>query len=684
MRNLVPMLFLLLALLSCAGQESFPPPLTVATFPAPATALPSPDPFQGEGDTTPEAASPTVVATPAAASTATATVAATPMLSLDEWRATVSRELAENAPPLRDDVELAVAYRGVERSAATPPAQISPQVGAIETFNISNVDNNTVHEITAELRSIGENAYFWFDLEPTSAQPSREELADVAAAFDTIYETLDAYFGVSQPAGGRVHIVHASASTLCNDADNCRLAGYFSGRDMLPKSINPSSNERPMFVMNSRQYGGERYLDVLAHELRHMLGAEYDMGDEDWFIEGAATLAQELVGFTDTPQFRGSLFLTNPDQQLNSWTDEDTSPYYGQGYLVNRFVLERLGPALYREYSISPEPGLAAVDAVAARAGREETGLSLWLDWLAAMALIDSEQVDARYRWRGPDLAPVAVEGVEDLPASFSTTVSQYAADYYALPSGSPIQINFDGAPLVSLLGTDAPSGEWFWYAQRANESNPRLTRAVDLRDVDDATLTYRVYADIEQGYDFAYVSVSVDGGERWTPLVAPKMQGAAPDDDPSDSALAERFYTGRIRAWADESVDLSEFAGQEILLRFEYVTDLIQTYGGFVLDDIAISEVGFFDDAESLASGWVAEGFTRATTTLPQNWHLQLVTFDEDGQPKVEPLPVGADSRLQFVYQGEPRARRPILIVAATAPETLQPAAYRLSVDLQ
>ena len=199
--------------------------------------------------------------------------------------------------------------------------------------------------------------------------------------------------------------------------------------------------------------------------------------------------------------------------------------------------------------------------------------------------------------------------------------------------------MDFAGAPTVSLLGAAAPSGEHVWVAQRANDSNPRLTRAVDLRNVDAATLTYRVFTDIERGYDFAYVAVSTDGGQVWQPLVAEHMQGLDPADDPSDSALADRFYSGRTRAWVDESIDLTPFAGQEILLRFEYVTDLILSYAGLALDDIAIEAIGFRDDAETLDGGWAAEGFARATAALPQQWHLQLVTFDDDEQPTVERL---------------------------------------------
>jgi bacillopeptidase F (M6 metalloprotease family) len=236
--------------------------------------------------------------------------------------------------------------------------------------------------------------------------------------------------------------------------------------------------------------------------------------------------------------------------------------------------------------------------------------------------------------------------------------------------------------PAASLLGVDAPSGEQFWYAQRANYSNPRLTRAVDLRAVPSATLQYNVYSDIEHGYDFAYVAASTDGGQTWQALEADGMQGLDPADNPSGSALTDRFYTGQQQARIAESIDLTPFAGQEILLRFEYVTDPILTFGGLALDDIAIPEIGFFDDAEADVGGWMAEGFARATDTLPHAWRLQLITFGGN-QPIVEALPVGEDGRLATTYQALAGTRRPILIVASAVPETLQPSAYTLTVGL-
>jgi hypothetical protein len=672
------LLLICLSVAACRGQLVNRPPAAT-----PAVVILSPT------DAPTATAAPTAVATatadpttpPDATSAPTITPAPTATVNADDARAAAARQLAEEQPPPADAVRLAVAFRGLDPAAATPPPPDMPQVGDETTFTVRNTDDNTTKQIAARLLGVGETAYYWFDLAEDVPQPDADELAEVAAAFDNIYNAVYAAFGVSQPPGGRAHILHVSPATLCLDADNCSLAGYFDTGNLLPRSVNPQSNERAMFIMNANQYGGERYLDTLTHELRHMLGASYDTGDEDWFIEGAATFAQDLVGFSGVPQERGSLFLQNPDQQLNSWSDQNTIPRYGQGYLVNRFLYDRLGQEHYHDYATSPVAGLAALDALAEARGLDISGEGLWLDWLVSMAVHDNPDVPERYRWQGPELEPVMTTPANSLPATFEATVSQYAADYYELPSSGSYQIDFAGAPLVSLLGAEAPSGEHVWVAQRANDSNPRLTRAFDLTGVDAATLNYRVFADIERGYDFAYVSVSTDGGQRWQPLTAEHMQGLDPADDPSDTAYADRFYSGRTRAWVDETIDLTPFAGQEILLRFEMVTDLILTYAGLALDDIAIPEIGFSDDAETADSGWQAEGFARATAQLPQRWHLQLVTFDADEQPTVQAIPVAADGRVQFTLDAVPGGRRPLLIVTATAPDTLQAAPYMLSI---
>jgi hypothetical protein len=430
--------------------------------------------------------------------------------------------------------------------------------------------------------------------------------------------------------------------------------------------------------MNAEKFGGNFYLNVLGHELRHMIEAHYDHSDTDWAVEGSATLAEELIGYSNTAWERANLFLANPDQQLNSWTEENRIPFYGQGYLFNRYLFDRLGTALYREFATSPYPGLLALDELAREHELELSGHSLWLDWLVAQALHNTPDAPAEYRFAGIPLGPVDALARDELPASYTTTVGQYAADYYTLPAGEPVTVAFHGVPSVPLLDTLPVSGGGMWYAQRANYSNPRLTRILDLREVEQATLHYAVYTDIEQGYDFAYVAVSGDGGETWQGLVGETMQGLETADDPAHAAYAGRFYTGRRRQWASERIDLSAYAGQELLLRFEYVTDPILTYGGMALDNIAVPEIGFYDDAETAVPGWTAEGFTRATAYLPQAWHLLLITFAEAG-PLVQRLQPAEDGTFTLAVEAGNGGQQPVLIVAAAAPVTLEAAHYRL-----
>jgi hypothetical protein len=678
-RFLIPSIFLLVLIIAsgCAAPRNetavtLTPLAAVITAPAevvvetpPTSTLPPAPPVPSA-----TAEPPAVPSATSAPATATAVPAPDPL---------------EGAAPQRDDVRLAIAFKGLSAVQATPtPEPPPPQIGDRAEFYIGNVDVNTVSVVTAVLQGVGRHAYYWYDEGAGGVVPNPDDLADTLAAFDAIYEAVDGRFGDGTPADDPpVHIVHVSPLALCdvdlNTVDQCGLAGYFSSRDRLPAAVSPRSNEREMFVMNAMQIGQESYLDVLAHELRHLIEARYDPSEADWAVEGSAMLAAQLAGYDDSAQWRGNLFLSDPDLQLNTWSDSNTLPHYGQGYLLSRFLYDHLGPDGYRALATSSADGFAALDEYTGQPGY---GLALWQDWLAAMALAgDQTGVPERFQWLGPPLERVATTEISTLPYRLETTVNQYAADYYDLPSSGAYQIDFQGEVATPLLPTTAPSGTQVWYALRTNFANPRLTRTVDLRDVTSATLAYSAWVDIEQGYDFAYVSVSADGGTTWQPLAGAGMQGADGQDDPSGSAVADRFYTGRLGRWIPEQIDLSAYAGQVIDLRFEYITDPILTYGGFALDDIRIPEIDFADDAETEVAGWTAEGFVRVPLTVTQSWHLWLITFAGDGV-QVEALTPDEAGRLTVPVTALAGERAPMLVVGGYAPQTLETAGYRLAVE--
>lgn len=591
-------------------------------------------------------------------------------------------ELRDAAPPVRNDVALALAYSGVtEQMLDEGNEQAPPQVGDVLPFNVLNIDSNFNVSIEAELQIASDHAYFWFDTTLPQSDPAT--LQEAATAFDRIYEQNVANFGPEMRPGidgdARLHILNASPGAICDDAARCGLLGYFSSSDALPELVNEYSNERDMFVMNGEHFGTATYIDVLAHEFRHMIEDNYDRSDADWEIEGSAMLAEDLAGFPFSAIDRGNAFLQNPDQQLNRWTDGDTYPHYGQGYVLNRYIYDRLGPDLYREFATHPADGLQAVTAVAQSNNLDLTGDSLWRDWLAALVLHRHPQAADIYRIGDGSLGTAAMTNAS-VPAEFDATVRQYAADYYRLQGDGTVTLQFQGSNIVPLLGIAAASGNHYWYAQRANYSHMQLERIVDLRNVSVATLNYDVYHDIELGYDFAYVFVSVDEGLTWTELAGQSMQGLQDSDDPGDAALTSRFYTGQSSGWVRESIDLTPYAGREIRLRFAYITDPILTYGGLALDNISVPEINFYDDAESDAGGWSAQGFTRAPATLPQAWHLQLITF-ENGTPVVTMLETDDKATLNQQVDMNQSSGEAILIVAATAPMTLEEAQYSLDI---
>ena len=129
------------------------------------------------------------------------------------------------------------------------------------------------------------------------------------------------------------------------------------------------------------------------------------------------------------------------------------------------------------------------------------------------------------------------------------------------------------------------------------------------------------------------------------------------------------------------ESVDLTPYAGKKVLLRFEYITDEAVNSDGLALDDIEIPEIGFRDDAES-DGGWAARGFFHTDNLVAQDFVVQVLEQRSGGATTVRDLP------LDVQYKGKAQLccfdkdlERAVVIVAALAPATTEPAAFELSV---
>ncbi len=142
--------------------------------------------------------------------------------------------------------------------------------------------------------------------------------------------------------------------------------------------------------------------------------------------------------------------------------------------------------------------------------------------------------------------------------------------------------------------------------------------------------------------------------------------------------------YTGKsgrgdVPIWIEETADLAPFVGQEILLRFATITDGAVTEAGFVVDDIAIPEIGFFDDAES-ENGWLQEGFVRSTAVLPQTFSVQRLLLSDDAL-QVERLVLNENQQGQWLFPMDNQFDTAILILSGLTPITRETAVYQYKI---
>jgi hypothetical protein len=140
--------------------------------------------------------------------------------------------------------------------------------------------------------------------------------------------------------------------------------------------------------------------------------------------------------------------------------------------------------------------------------------------------------------------------------------------------------------------------------------------------------------------------------------------------------------YTGRSGGdeprWVEEAIDLTAFAGQRLLLRFEYVTDGGLSTPGWAIDDMAVPELGWRDDAES-DGDWESRGFVRLQKPLPQRFVVRLVEIGAETRVTDVPLDAGNDAEIRLSGFGAGLTKA-VVVIAAVTEGTSEPATYRYS----
>jgi hypothetical protein len=379
------------------------------------------------------------------------------------------------------------------------------------------------------------------------------------------------------------------------------------------------------------------------------------------------------------------VFANTPDTQLNSWPEGPgaAGANYGAGYLFTSYFLDRFGPDATQALVGHAENSFASVEEVLQEQGHDMTYEDLFADWVVANLLDDPYISDGRYGYEDIDPPTFDIETTyyeNAYPVSESATVHQHGTDYIELQGQQPLTFSFTGSTQVGLVDATAHSGRYVWWSNRGDDSDMMLTRSFDLSDAgEEVTLAFWTWYDIEADWDYAYVEVSPDGGETWDILTTPSGTGTNPNGNSFGWAYTGQSGDGEEPAWIQERVDLSAYAGQDVQVRFEYITDDAVNRPGFVVDDVTIPEIGYATDFEGAGDGWEPAGFIRHANVLSQRWLVQLILFGPE--TTVERLDLSEEQSGDWTIPLDDQTDRAVISVSGLAPVTTEWASYSYEV---
>jgi len=599
---------------------------------------------------------------------------------IDNIQANLETLLTE-VVPINDPIDLAERLGGKENVPSTLPDPEAPyQVGAEKTFWVTNTDNNENFQVQATLHYLGDNIYFWIENGVRYQEPDLRQLAD---AFDQeIVPTNREFFGMEWNPGvdddPRFYVLYARGL-------GSSLAGYFSSADELHPAAHPYSNAHEMFLLNADTVRlSENYIyGTMAHEFQHMIHWYQDRNEETWVNEGFSMLA-EHVNDLNSGGFDFD-YVINPDLQLTDWGAEtgENGPHYGASYLFMVYFLDRFGEDATKALVAHPENGFSGLESVMQElgilnptTGQVYTANEVFTDWIVTNYLQDPTVEQSRYTYRSYSPYDVSVsDSISECPDQITSDVSQFGVDYIEINCPGTHTLNFRGGAVANILPFEAPpSGDYFFWSNLGDESDMYLAQTFDLTEVNgEAVLSFKTWYDLEEDYDYVFISASTDG-KHWQILDSLTCT----TENPSGNSYG-CGWNGSSGDWIEERVDLSAFAGTEVILRFDYVTDAAVNGIGMAMDDFRLDAIGYASDLEQDAGGWEGAGFVRLMNALPQTYSLSVIS--EGNQTSVENISLEADNSTTFAVTIGGDVEKIVLVVSGTTPFTREKAPYQVEV---
>ena len=399
------------------------------------------------------------------------------------------------------------------------------------------------------------------------------------------------------------------------------------------------------------------YEGVFAHEYQHLLENYVDFDETSWVNEGLSDYAQTITGYVDPSVpvtqigfdshiqcFLGyNDVVTNanpiprpggPENSLTLWGDQTDFEQeilcdYGAAYTFMEYLAGRFGHDLLTGLHLDEPNGLKSLGGLLGAAAKPLDVIISWATMVAVDASLDAgwnlvggtpaefstPTLHADIRWdndqayEGPGVPPNGSDYVR---------LRDEAGSYVTV--GEVESIDFDGAtelralPVAWKVDKSPPAGaNKALYSGRGDNLDRAIVRRVR---VGRGNLEFDAAWATEEGYDYAYVQVSDDGGETYR-----SVRCTSSIDAPLGPG-----YEGSSHGFTHERCNLSRYSGERVILAFRYVTDGSVQFDGFWVDDVVL-------DGRLISNGNSLQGWQSPTQLNPvdvKRWHVRLVVLDE------------------------------------------------------
>jgi len=125
---------------------------------------------------------------------------------------------------------------------------------------------------------------------------------------------------------------------------------------------------------------------------------------------------------------------------------------------------------------------------------------------------------------------------------------------------------------------TDSPFGLY----SNNSVSELEYERIIDMRQSLSGYLSFYAKWQIESGWDYAQIMAAPIGTNKWSALCGFYTKEGQPEQDEG-----QPLWDGNQLGWVKEQVDLNDYIGKRVKIKFRLVSDQFVTYDGLYIDDL-------------------------------------------------------------------------------------------------